>query len=866
MRKFNTFWLPLLAFCCLLLASANGFATIRYIKPIATGLGDGSSWGNAGDDLQAAINTSAAGDVVWVTGGTYKPNRKADAIATITPADRDNAFVIKADVKLYGGFAGTEATLAERDLDLTANKSILSGDFNNDDVVSGSGKTLTITGNTENAYHVVVSAGEVGMAVLDGFTVIGGNANVVATITTNGKQIDRRYGGGIILFDSNLTLTNIIASGNYAWVGGGVFCQQAFSQSVSFSHVIFSYNYSGNGGGGLYNGSIPVIDNATFTGNYAIYGGGLYNNDVFSKPQLTNVVFSGNYASTYGGGLYNRQDGKATLDKAAFMGNSARAGGGGMYNTDFAITTLTNSIFYGNYSGSVGGGIVNIQGSELIVRNSVFAGNNAVSRGGALFNGGSTFSSSSRISNCIVYGNNTALANGGFAGPSVVSYSIVQGGFAGTGNLDTDPLFVSAPSYTTAPFTVGDYRLQGCSPAINSGNNDSVPVGITTDYAGNARIYNDYLVDMGAYEYQAEPATIELANNLDAATVAIDSGNIISIRPSAAPCHIIATLVSTGANAARGSLDARVWVDAVVQRHTYSPYVQRHYEITPATNAATATAQLTLYFTQAEFDAYNTAALASVNLWVPGDPNDAVGMASLRIVRYAGISVDGSGTPASYGVTGFFIDPDDNDIVWNAALSRWEVTFTANGFGGFFVAGVQSGILPVRMVSFTGTNTGRLTNRLRWLVEAQDGMQEYVLERSTDGSHFEVTGKVAASQMASTAYTYNDEVPADKATYYYRLRLVGIAGTTTYSQVIAVPVIAMSNIYLYPVPATDVLWLAGDDLLSGTEAVVTDLQGKALQRVRIAHWPQRVPTEGLPAGIYLVRLANGLALKMIISR
>eukprot|EP01132_Coremiostelium_polycephalum_P017802 gene17802-21277_t len=141
----------LLSFLLVTLSWATMAQTIRYVKPVATGTGAGTSWTNASDDLQATLNNSAAGDQIWVAGGTYKPNRKADALNTGTPYDNNNAFILKADVKVYGGFAGTETLFAQRNLTITANKSILSGDLDNDNSISGG-----------DAYHVVISSAEVG--------------------------------------------------------------------------------------------------------------------------------------------------------------------------------------------------------------------------------------------------------------------------------------------------------------------------------------------------------------------------------------------------------------------------------------------------------------------------------------------------------------------------------------------------------------------------------------------------------------------------------------------------------------------------------------------------------------------------------
>src|SRR5690606_11417695 len=115
-------------------------------------------WANAADDLQKSINASGV-QQVWVARGTYKPKYRGDNMSDDNANDRDNAFVLKKDVKVYGGFAGTEDYLYQRDLSLTDYASILSGDLG------------VLNNNADDAYHVVISAGDVGTAVLDGFTI-----------------------------------------------------------------------------------------------------------------------------------------------------------------------------------------------------------------------------------------------------------------------------------------------------------------------------------------------------------------------------------------------------------------------------------------------------------------------------------------------------------------------------------------------------------------------------------------------------------------------------------------------------------------------------------------------------------------------
>ena len=221
--------------------------------------------------------------------------------------------------------------------------------------------------------------------------------------------------------------------------------------------------------------SSPTLTGVTFSGNTAIYGGGVYN--VYSSPTLTDVTFSGNSATNYGGGMYNYKS-SPTLTNVTFSGNTATNRGGGMYNDYYSSPTLTDVTFSGN-TADLGDGMYN-SGSDPTLTNVILWGDSAPG-GAEIYNDSST--------------------------PSV-AYSDVQG-CAGSGswntacgtdnghNIDADPLFLDAAN--------GNLRLQDTSPAIDAGDSDAVPVGVTTDLDGNPR-FSGAAVDMGAYEFQTTTA------------------------------------------------------------------------------------------------------------------------------------------------------------------------------------------------------------------------------------------------------------------------------------------------------------------------------------------------------------------------
>ncbi|MHC4676724.1 MAG: right-handed parallel beta-helix repeat-containing protein, partial [Planctomycetota bacterium] len=258
-----------------------------------------------------------------------------------------------------------------------------------------------------------------------------------------------------------------------------------------------------------------VLDGFTITAGNANgdwpnnIGGGMYNNT--SSPMVTNCGFSGNSA-TNGGGMYNLSYSSPTLTNCTFSGNSAGNRGGGMLNWT-SSPTLTNCSFISNSANDKGGGMLNHEDSSPTVTNCTFSGNSATSAGGGMYN---DFRSNPTLTNCILWGNTPPSAaqiyNDGTSS-ATVTYSDVQGGWGGTGNIDEDPLFIDADGPDNIPGTGDDnLRLSAGSPCIDAGDNTAVPGSFTTDLDGNPRFVDDPgttdtgngtppIVDMGAYEY-----------------------------------------------------------------------------------------------------------------------------------------------------------------------------------------------------------------------------------------------------------------------------------------------------------------------------------------------------------------------------
>lgn len=335
-------------------AASAAEAAVRYVDAnLGTGANNGSSWADAYQGvggLASALAASVAGDEIWVADGTYRPT---------TGTSRTAAFTLKTGVAIYGGFAGGEKSLAQRDF--AANPCVLSGDLLGND--SGTANL------TDNSYHLVIGSGAAATAILDGFTVRAGNANGTAT-----GNLDR--GGGILIVNSGSpTIRNCAFVANRCVFGGGA--GYIFTAGATFVNCRFEQNVGGTYGGAFdMNNVIGTFERCVFIGNTASragacesYGG--------SQTKYTNCVFSGNIATgTNGGGaLWIGVSSAVTARNSTFVANSATSLAGCIINTG-GSSTVANCILWANTGpgGTTAGNQLTNSGGATTVSYSIVQG------------------------------------------------------------------------------------------------------------------------------------------------------------------------------------------------------------------------------------------------------------------------------------------------------------------------------------------------------------------------------------------------------------------------------------------------------------------------------------------------------------
>ena len=296
---------------------------IRYVKPKKVGTGDGSSWENATNDIQGAINdlaekatTPGEKGEVWVAAGIYEVNQRIhnDNTAPIS-------LLMKNGISVYGAFEGNETSRSKR---IEKAKNLKPWGWEKESIIRGlkfNGKDDAIWNNSDEAwniktsesYHVVWFAPLPGEKTftdevyLEGFTIEGGKYN-----DTNEAKYAPGCGAGVYINDPNARMryctvrfcnSGMKESGSTKPRGGGIYCKNGQTEGN------LVYDCSAYQGGGIYIDEAGFITRSMVTNCSAYQGAGVYlkgdpNNSEKAYYQILATSVISNNTSTRNGAVY----------------------------------------------------------------------------------------------------------------------------------------------------------------------------------------------------------------------------------------------------------------------------------------------------------------------------------------------------------------------------------------------------------------------------------------------------------------------------------------------------------------------------------------------------------------------------------
>ena len=401
--------------------------TIIYVNDDATGNDDGSSWADAYTDLNDALTAASNGEEIWIAEGFY------------TRTSSNESFYVEDDELLYGGFAGTETDIDQRDI--ANHPTIISGDVGWNDTGVPSSSNSSMLDNSKNVFIV----DSYNRALFDGLII----EHAFSTNTA---------GGGINIANgaTNVQISNCIIRENVSMNRAGVL-YYAYDPS---SFYMFNNRIEDN---------VNTDANSSYTIEYRMASNNSLN--TFSgDAHFVNNLFKHNISES--------SNSKATC--ARFTS----------FNGSEIYLYLTNNTFIDNHQTAVGqipliGYEFSGSGSAFhsLVNNNIFYNNSGANLiFGQLGTGSGSFDSQSASCNQNVqdFSDNLGMQN---------THIVNSSPFVDYSNGDLTPI--------TTYQTIGDltfYDNQYLSIPLAG---QAYP---TTDLAGNPRFDGQGQIDIGAYQ------------------------------------------------------------------------------------------------------------------------------------------------------------------------------------------------------------------------------------------------------------------------------------------------------------------------------------------------------------------------------
>jgi hypothetical protein len=440
----------------------------------------------AGTDLAALINAYVATDIIWVAKGTY-------TIST--------TISLKANQSLFGGFAGTESSLADRAIsDLDGNGLVEPWEFTNATEITSStpvvnsflfGTNAIIDGITVRDIHNTSSTTGATTVM---YIYSGVSGCILRNLTMKNCYVSSSTASPYIINASNGTLQNCLIQNNSIEVTTG-------GTGTSFGGGLFLSSASTKAIGCVIRGNKSINVTAT-----KAKGGGVF---MQTGAKLINCVVYNNESQYYGGGVFCNDVNSEVINCTIAKNKAGGGSGGGVYMNGGGI--VYNTIVWGNIYNSTTANDIYSSASSATVNNLAYG------------IGSGTFTASPLNVKILTSGasaDNTTDGSGTLA-PKFINPTTAVG-------APTD-------GTTTTAMTQANFKLGATSPGLDySSNNQLNTLSITTDLMGSSRFMNT-TADLGAYELPFLSGSTNVSSLLDCSTcdVNVQNGGTLTIDASA---------------------------------------------------------------------------------------------------------------------------------------------------------------------------------------------------------------------------------------------------------------------------------------------------------------------------------------------
>ncbi len=281
-----------------------------------------------------------------------------------------------------------------------------------------------------------------------------GLGGIISNNTISYNYANYGCAGGLENYISNPTIENNLIIGNFAAENGGGIYLQSNLESIIKGNLVLD-NASNEQGAGIFalGGPYQIIENE-ITDNYSLlWGGGIFCNSPNNTFQNNFIANNSSGPGYNGGGLYlsGNANNQLVIDNI-ISGNSAHQGGGVYIHNVSNLQFIRNNVTF-NHATLTGGGVF-FYTSNGLVNKCTIRNNTSASYGGLYFQ-----STTIPITNTTVRGNSAGQI-GGYTGE--VTYSNIEGGWAGVGNIDENPMF--------ATIAQPHGNILWGSPCIDAGN------------------------------------------------------------------------------------------------------------------------------------------------------------------------------------------------------------------------------------------------------------------------------------------------------------------------------------------------------------------------------------------------------------